>query len=62
MKTQCQHLKITQCNEFLKLLHRFKELFDVTLGTWKTDPVDFKLKQDVNEIFLQPYTVRKVHK
>ena len=46
MKTQCQHLTITQRNELLKLLQKFEELFNVTLGTWKTDPVDFKLKWD----------------
>ena len=44
MKKQCQHLTITQRNEFLKLLQIFKELFDVTLGTWKTNTVDLELK------------------
>ena len=36
-------------------------MFDGTLGTWKTDPADFKLKEDVNTICLQPYSVPKVH-
>ena len=40
-ETQCQHLTMTQHNDLLKLLHKFEELFDGTLGTWKTDPVDF---------------------
>ena len=44
METQCQHLTMTQRNELLKLLQRFKELFDGTLGTWKIYPVDFELK------------------
>ena len=35
---------MTQRNEFLKLLHKFEDIFDGTLGTWKTDPVDFELK------------------
>ena len=41
METQCQHLTMTQCNKLLKLLQKSEELFDGTLGTWKTDPVDF---------------------
>ena len=41
MKTQCQNLIMTQRNEFLKLSQKFEELFMGTLGTWKTDAVDF---------------------
>ena len=44
MKTQCRHLTMTQCNELLELLQKFESLFNGTLGTWKKDPVDFKLK------------------
>ena len=47
MENQCQHLTMTQCNELLKLLQKFEEFFDGTLGTWKTDAVDFKLKEYV---------------
>ena len=62
MKNQCQHLIVTQRNELLKLLHKFVELFDGTLGTWKTDPLGLKLKYDSNTICSQPYPVPKVHK
>ena len=41
METQCQHLTMTQSNEILKLLQKIEYLFDGTLGTCKTDPVDF---------------------
>ena len=41
MKTQCQHLTMTRNNELLKLLQKSEELFNGTLGTWKTDPLDF---------------------
>ena len=41
METQCQRLTTTQRNVILKLLHKFEELFDGTLGTWKEYPVDF---------------------
>ena len=44
MENQCQHLTTTQRNELLKLLQKSKELFDGTLGTSETDPVDFELK------------------
>ena len=44
MESQCQHLTMTQRNELLKLLQKFEELFNETLGTWKTDPLYFKLK------------------
>ena len=37
---------MSQRNELLKLLQKFEEFFDGTLGTWKTGPVDFKLKYD----------------
>ena len=40
METQCQHLTMTQRNELLKLLQKFEELLNGTIGTWKTDPVE----------------------
>ena len=39
METQRQNLTMTQRNELLKLLQKFEDMFDGTLGTWKTDPV-----------------------
>ena len=45
---------MTQRNELLKLLQNFEELFDGTLGTWKTDPVDSDLKEDAKPIFSRP--------
>ena len=39
-----------------------KELFDITLGTWKTYPVDFELKNDVKPIRSIPYPVPKIQK
>ena len=35
MENQRQHLTMTQCNKLLKLLQKFEELFDITLGPWK---------------------------
>ena len=50
MENQCQHLTMTQRNKLLKLLQISGELFYVTLDTWKTDPVEFELKDDANQI------------
>ena len=61
METQCRHLTMTQCNGMIKLLQRFEEFFSGTIVTWKTDPVDLKLKGDVTPICLQPYPVPNVH-
>ena len=61
MENQCQHLTMTQNNTLLKLLHKSKELFNGTLGTWKTDTVDFELKENFKPICLRPYPVPKVH-
>ena len=36
-------------------------LFDGTLGTYKTDPVDFELNEDPTLTCLRPYPVPKVH-
>ena len=37
-------------------------MFDGSLGTWKTDTLDFELKEDAKPICLRPYPVPKVHK
>ena len=37
-------------------------MFDRTLGTWKTSPVDLKLKDDVTPVCLRPYPVPRVYK
>ena len=50
MENHCQHLRMTQRNELLQLLQKLKELFDGTLDTWKTDPVNFELKESVKPI------------
>ena len=61
METQCQHLTMTQHNDLLKSLQRFEELFNGRLGNWKTDPVEFKLEQDLNPVCSQKYPVPKLH-
>ena len=61
MENQFQHLTMAQHNEFLKLLYKLEELLDGTFGNWKTDPVDFELKEEAKPILSRPYPVQKVH-
>ena len=44
IKYQYQHLTEYQRKDLLKLLKNLKDLFNGTLGSWKTSPVDFELK------------------
>ena len=60
MGTQCQHLTTTQRNYLMKLFQIFEDLFDGTLGTYRTDPVDFKMKEDPKPVCLWPYPVPKL--
>ena len=61
-KNQCQYLTETKRNKLLKLLQNLEGLFDGTLCTQKTDPVDFELQENVKPICSIPYPVPKVHK
>ena len=54
METQYQHLTMTQRN-------KFEEFFNGKIGTRKTGPLDFELKEDAQPIWLQPYPLLKVH-
>ena len=62
MKNQCLKLIETQHNKLLKLLQKIEELFYETLGTWKTDPVDFELKEYAKTVCSRPYHLPKLHK
>ena len=53
MGNQCKHLTMTQHNELPELLQKLKECFDGKLGTWRTDPVDFGLKENSKPIYSQ---------
>ena len=61
-ENQRQNLKEVQPNEYLKLLQKFEELFNGTLGTWKIDSLYFRSKDHENTICSRPYSVPKVHK
>ena len=46
----------------LELLIKFEELFDGTLGDWKTDPVSFELKEGAKPYHGRSYPVPKAYK
>ena len=55
---ECKHLTATEQRQLLLLLQKFEHLFDGTLGTWNTDPVDLELKEpDTKPYHARPYPV-----
>ena len=61
MTEQCQHLKAKEHKRVLILLRKFEDMFDVTLGTWNTTPLDLELKDDAKPVLSRPYQVPMVH-
>jgi len=59
----CVHLTTKQQKQLLTLLQRFEELFDGTLGDWKTTPVSLELKEGAKPYHVRrPFPVPQVHK
>ena len=50
MTEQCQHLNAKECEIILNLISKYEELFDGTLGTWNTTPLDLGLRDDANPV------------
>ena len=51
MTKQCQkHLTATEHHRIPQLLKKLKYLFDGTLGTWNTTPVDLELKDNAEPV------------
>ena len=50
MTEQFQHLNTKERKRLLNLLRKYEELFDGTLGTWNTTPVDLELRDDANPV------------
>ena len=62
MKNKYQKLTEGKWTYIPDLLQKLEYFYDGTLGTWKTDPVDFELKVSYKTIFSQPYPVPNLHK
>jgi hypothetical protein len=41
---ECTHLEKAERRQLLHLLQKYEDLFDGSLGTWKTDPIQLELK------------------
>jgi len=55
---ECTHLNPEEQRKLLTLLTKFEHLFDGTLGTWNTSPVDLELKDpNVKPYHAKPYPV-----
>ena len=53
----CSHLSSQQRNKILRLLTKYEELFDGTLGDFKTDPISLKLRKDAKPYHGRPYPI-----
>ena len=55
---ECDQLDKVEQQKLLKLLQKFEHLFDGTVGTWNTDPVDLVLKEpNCTPYHAKPYPV-----
>ena len=57
----CAHLTSDQKAKLLKLLLEFEELFDGTLGDWKTTPVHLELKPGATPYYGRAYPISHIH-
>ena len=55
------HLSCDEKSKLKTLLFKYEELFDGTLGEWRTSPVDFELKEGEQPFHLKPYPVPIIH-
>ena len=58
----CGHLSSQQQSKLLRLLVEHEELFDGTLGDFKTDPVSLRLKPGATPYHGRSYPVARAHK
>jgi hypothetical protein len=59
---ECTHLEQAERRQLLHLLQKHEDLFDGSLGTWKTDPIQLELKDpNVKPCHAKPYPVPHSH-
>ena len=55
---ECTHLTKEEQRQLLRLLQKYEDLFDGSLGTWKTTPIQLELKDpNVKPYHAKPYPV-----
>jgi len=62
VEENCKHLTSAERTQLLQLLQRFEQLFDGTLGDWKTSPVKLELRKGVRPFNGRAYPVPVIHK
>jgi len=62
VKQNCSHLTSADQMQLLHLLQKYEQLFDGTLGDWKTTPVKLKLKEGIRPFHGRAYPVPFIHK
>ena len=58
----CTHLNPYKLNKLLEVLTEFEDLFNGTLGDWKTEPVSFELKEGSKPYYKRSFPIPQVHK
>ena len=62
MTKQCQeHLTTIEYDRLLQIMKKSEDIFDGTLGTWNTTPVELELKDNAKPMCSRPYSVPKLH-
>ena len=56
-----QHLDATKRQELLALLKKHEQLFDGTLGTWRTAPVELKIRKDAKPYHARAFPVPRIY-
>ncbi len=62
VRDKCAHLKSKEQTSLLELLTDFEPLFNGTLGTWKTMPVAFELKERAKPYHGRAFPIPRIHK
>ena len=61
VRTQCTHLTSDERQMLLELLQNYDELFDGTLGDFKTEPVKLELKEGAKPYHGRPFPIPHIH-
>ena len=62
VRDNCKHLALHKQNKLLDLLTEYEDLFDGTLGDWKTEPVSLELKGGAKPNHGRAFPVPKIRK
>ena len=62
VSTNCTCFSPDQQKKLLEVLTEIEDIFDWTLGDWKSEPVSFELKECAKPYHGRPYPAPKAHK